>query len=234
MNGKEVEPANVQRTARRWLGKSLAGSAFLGVLLFASAGTLRWPMAWALVALFAGVAVATYLLVDPALIAERSLHRRSTETWDNVLLGVYGLITVLVVPVVAGLDMRYDWSPPIARYVELLALLANISGWALHIWAMRANAYFAIVVRLQEDRGQTVATGGPYRFMRHPGYAGGIAFSLATPLMLGSLWALLPGIMGAALLVLRTVLEDGFLQRNLPGYAEYAASVPSRLIPGIW
>ena len=94
--------------------------------------------------LFVGVALATYLL------AERNLRRRSTEIWDNVLLGVCGLITILVVPHVAGLDMRFGW-PPIARYIEVLALLLNIYGWALHIWAMRSNADFAIVVRLQQD-----------------------------------------------------------------------------------
>ena len=222
------------RIARRWLIKSLFGSAFLAVLLFVSAGTVRWPMAWALIVLFAGVTVATYLLVDPALIAERVRNRRSTETWDNVLLAAMGLATMLIVPVVAGLDMRFGWSPSLAWYIQVLALLINIAAWALHIWAMRANAFFAIVVRLQEDRGQTVASGGPYRWIRHPGYAGGIGFSLATPIMLGSLWALIPAIFGAGLLVVRTALEDRLLQERLPGYTAYAEKVRYRLIPGVW
>lgn len=229
-----TEEVTDRQIARRWLMKSLFGSLFLAVLLFASAGTLRWPMAWALVALFVGVAIATYLTVDHSLIAERSRNRRSTERWDNVLLAVYGLVTMLVVPVLAGLDMRFAWSAPLPRAVLVGALLVNIGGWALHIWAMRANAYFAIVVRVQEDRGQTVASGGPYRWIRHPGYLGGIAFNLATPVMLGSLWALIPGAIGAALLVLRTALEDRLLQERLPGYPTYADDVPHRLIPGIW
>ncbi len=230
----EISSRNTAQIARRWLVKSLFGTAFLAVLLFASAGTLRWPMAWAFIGLTTGVTLATYLLIDASLIAERSLNRRSTETWDNILFSAFGLLSTVVVPVVAGLDMRFGWPPPIAEPVQLIALLVNIAGWSLHIWAMRANAYFAIVVRLQEDRGQSVATGGPYRWMRHPGYLGGIAFSLATPLMLGSLWALIPGIVGAALLVLRTALEDRFLHQQLPGYSEYAATVRSRLLPGVW
>jgi protein-S-isoprenylcysteine O-methyltransferase Ste14 len=223
-----------RRIARRWLLKSLLGSVFLASVLFLSAGTARWPMAWALIALFAGVTIATYTLVDPALIAERERHRRSTERWDNVLLSVYGIITMLVVPVVAGLDKRFGWSPPLVWQFAALALLINIAGWALHIWAMRANAYFAIVVRLQQERGQTVATGGPYRWVRHPGYVGGIGFNLATPIMLGSLWALVPGILGAGLLVVRTALEDRVLHERLAGYPAYAEKVRYRLIPGVW
>ena len=230
-----AEPGQDDRSvARRWLAKSLVGSVVLATLLFVSAGTVRWPMAWLLFVLFVAVAIATYLLVDPALIAERSLNRRSTQKWDNVLMGVYGTLTVLVVPVVAGLDFRFDWSPKLPVLVEIVALVVNIAGWSLHIWAMRANAFFAIVVRLQEDRNQTVASGGPYQWIRHPGYAGGICFNLATPIMLGSLWGLIPAMIAALLLVLRTALEDRLLHRKLAGYVQYAATVRYRLVPGVW
>lgn len=37
---------------------------------------------------------------------------------------------------------------------------------------MISNAYFATTVSIQEDRGHTVATGGPYAFVRHPAYSG--------------------------------------------------------------
>jgi len=83
-------------------------------------------------------------------------------------------------------------------------------------------------------RGHTVATGGPYRYVRHPGYLGSILFQIATPLILGSLWALIPGVLAALLLVVRTALEDGTLQDELDGYNEYARRVRYRLLPGVW
>jgi protein-S-isoprenylcysteine O-methyltransferase Ste14 len=89
-------------------------------------------------------------------------------------------------------------------------------------------------VRIQTDRGHTVATGGPYRFVRHPGYAGGLALTLATPFLLGSWPALIPAVALMGILVVRTVLEDRTLRRELPGYVEYAGRVRYRLLPGIW
>jgi protein-S-isoprenylcysteine O-methyltransferase Ste14 len=89
-------------------------------------------------------------------------------------------------------------------------------------------------VRIQSDRGQAVCRSGPYRFVRHPGYVGFILQSLGTPLLLGSKWALLPGLITVALMVIRTALEDRFLQGELPGYREYVGQVRYRLVPGVW
>jgi protein-S-isoprenylcysteine O-methyltransferase Ste14 len=89
-------------------------------------------------------------------------------------------------------------------------------------------------VRIQDDRGHAVASSGPYRYVRHPGYSGSIAFELATPIMLGSLWALIPGGLTALLLLTRTALEDGTLLKELEGSKEYAEQVRYRLVPGVW
>jgi protein-S-isoprenylcysteine O-methyltransferase Ste14 len=99
---------------------------------------------------------------------------------------------------------------------------------------MISNAHFATVVRVQADRGHAVCHTGPYRFVRHPGYIGGIIQSLALPLVLGSLWAFIPGVLAALLLVARTALEDQTLQEELPGYTEYVQQVHYRLLPGVW
>ena len=90
------------------------------------------------------------------------------------------------------------------------------------------------MVRLQTDRGQYVISEGPYRWVRHPGYAGGILAYLATPLLLNSFWVFIPIILTCGLYMLRTSLEDRFLQENLQGYAEYAERVKFRIIPGLW
>ena len=99
---------------------------------------------------------------------------------------------------------------------------------------MVANRFFSAVVRIQTDRGQTVVTSGPYRLVRHPGYAGGMLAWLAAPLALDSLWALLPAALTALALVIRTILEDRMLHAGLPGYAEYAQRTRARLLPGVW
>jgi len=99
---------------------------------------------------------------------------------------------------------------------------------------MASNAFCSEGVRIQEERGHRVATGGPYRFVRHPGYSGAITAILGTPLLLGSLWAVLPSVLAGALYVLRTSLEDKSLLRELAGYGDYARRVRYRLIPGVW
>ena len=101
-------------------------------------------------------------------------------------------------------------------------------------WATGSNAFFSLTVRIQKERSHAVATGGPYRFVRHPSYAGGILFELAAPIMLGSWWALIPGGLNAILFVIRTALEDKTLQAELDGYQEYAQRTRYRVLPGIW
>jgi len=99
---------------------------------------------------------------------------------------------------------------------------------------MRVNRYFAQVVRMQNDRGQTVVADSPYRSVRHPGYAGGILLAVTGPLMLGSVWATLAGLVGAVLLIIRTALEDKVLLEELAAYNDYAKKMRWRLIPWIW
>jgi protein-S-isoprenylcysteine O-methyltransferase Ste14 len=168
------------------------------------------------------------------LLAERAARRKEgTKAWDTVLLGIVGLTTIAKY-ILAGLDFHFGWTAQMPLALQLAALIIAVLGYALGTWAMAANAFFSMVVRIQEDRGHTVATGGPYRYVRHPSYTGTIAFELATPIMLGSLWALIPGGLAALLFVVRTALEDRTLHEELPGYAEYAARVRYRLMPGVW
>lgn len=208
---------------------------FVAVTLFIPAGTLNWAMGWALVGLYAvWVAAMALILIpnSPELLIERATRKKG-KTWDTVLLGIVGLITAAKY-ILAGLDVRFGWTAPMSLVLQIAVLVIAAMGYALATWAMAANAFFSKVVRIQEDRGHTVATGGPYRYVRHPGYIGTIAFELATPIMLGSLWALIPGGLAALLFVVRTALEDKTLQEELDGYQDYAQRVRYRLLPGIW
>jgi protein-S-isoprenylcysteine O-methyltransferase Ste14 len=136
--------------------------------------------------------------------------------------------------VVAGLDYRWGWTPLLPLVVHLAGLLFTILGYGLFLWAMVSNAFFAEGVRIQKERGHTVATGGPYTVVRHPGYVGAITAQMATPFVLGSFWALIPSLILAALFILRTSLEDKTLTAELPGYEAYKEKTRYRLVPGVW
>jgi protein-S-isoprenylcysteine O-methyltransferase Ste14 len=102
------------------------------------------------------------------------------------------------------------------------------------VWATGVNAFFSQVVRIQSERGHTVISSGPYRYVRHPAYVGMILVVMGAPIMLGSWWALIPGVISAALTIIRTALEDKTLQAELPGYVEYSEHTRYRLMPGVW
>jgi protein-S-isoprenylcysteine O-methyltransferase Ste14 len=233
---QENRQAEIDRGVRRWLTRESMGVLFVALTLFIPAGRLDWGMGWALVGVY-GVWVAANALIliprCPELLAERAMRKTSSKTWDTVLLSIFGLAT-LAKYIIAGLDVRYGWTAEPGMALQLTALVLAALGYALGTWSMAANAFFATVYHIQEERGHSVAKSGPYRYVRHPGYAGSIVFELATPIMLGSLWALIPGGLSALILVVRTALEDRALQQELPGYAEYARQTRQRLLPGVW
>jgi protein-S-isoprenylcysteine O-methyltransferase Ste14 len=138
------------------------------------------------------------------------------------------------VPLIAGLDALFGWSPPFSLPLKILSLVIILAGYALGSYALIENRFFSGMVRIQADRGHQVVTSGPYRWMRHPGYAGALLAYLATPLFLDSGWAFLPAVLIVIVLIIRTRLEDRALQDELEGYAEYAKRVRYRLLPGVW
>jgi protein-S-isoprenylcysteine O-methyltransferase Ste14 len=171
----------------------------------------------------------------PDLIAERArfMQHENAKPWDKALAPLLGLGGGLVL-LVAGLDALFDWSPPFSLPVKILALVIIVAGYVLGSYALIENRFFSGMVRIQTDRGHQVVSSGPYRWIRHPGYAGALLTYLVTPLFLDSLWAFLPTVFITVLLVIRTALEDRTLQKELPGYAEYARRVQYRLLPSIW
>jgi protein-S-isoprenylcysteine O-methyltransferase Ste14 len=99
---------------------------------------------------------------------------------------------------------------------------------------MYINKFFSSVVRIQKDRGHKVIQDGPYKYVRHPGYVGIFFLAPAVPLILGSIWGLIPSGLFIIAIIIRTYLEDKTLHKELEGYKEYAKKVKYRLIPGIW
>ena len=205
----------------------------LAASMFLASGRLDWVMAWVYLGLYVGMIIATGLVIERDLIAERSRVGEGTKDWDRVL---GSLSLFLVTPgalIVAGLDDRFGWSQ-VALVVQLVAVGIVVLGSALTVWTMGSNKYFSGTVRIQKERGHAVVSGGPYGLVRHPGYLAWCISAPAIPLMLGSLWGLLPALMGLCALVIRTSLEDRTLQEELPGYQDYARRVRYRLLPGVW
>ncbi len=171
----------------------------------------------------------------PDLLAERArfLQHEDAKSWDKRLAPLVGLGGALI-PLVAGLDALFDWSPPFSLPVKILALVIILAGYALGSYALTEKRFFSGMVRIQTDRDHKVVSSGPYRWMRHPGYAGALLTYLATPLFLDSWWAFLPALFITIVLVIRTSLEDKALQDELEGYYDYAGRVRYRLLPGVW
>lgn len=220
----------------RYAAQRLGLIAIFAVLLFASAGTWAWPRAWAYVAVVLVLEVVTLVLL--ALRAPETLRRRGeagagVEPFDRVFAGLW-LTLALATPVVAGLDaVRFRWSS-LPWWCFGLGLAVLVPAALFGAWAMLVNEHFEQLVRIQTDRGHRVVSEGPYRLVRHPGYLAAIAGALATPLLLGSVWTCVPAGLIALLFMVRTGLEDSTLQRELPGYAEYARRTRFRLVPGVW
>ena len=170
---------------------------------------------------------------SPELMLERRTAAKAAKPWDRVLVPVMtGLPFVAVV--VAGLGKRFGWASPFPEWTAWVAFGAMALGSALTYWGMKANLYFSSYVRIQTDRGHQVVQSGPYAYLRHPGYAGAILFTLGTPVLLNSIYAFLLAVVTTLITVLRTSLEDRTLRRELPGYQQYTQSVRYRLIPLVW
>ena len=170
--------------------------------------------------------------VDPTLFRER--FKPAGPTVDRCALGAIRAIAA------AGLALtlvdigRFHWSDTVPRAVRLAAMGVLIGSLVLLGRSMIANRFFSTAIRLQTDRGHRVVDVGPYAVVRHPGY---LAMAILTPaiaLALGSWFGALLALVYSALILRRVAVEDRFLRAELDGYAEYAARVRFRLIPGVW
>ena len=226
-------PPEFKRDVLRRMGGVVTFIIITALLLFIAAGTIKWYYAWLyLAATVVSVIINTFFM--PAdLIAERGRKQENVEKWDPALSGLM-VVPWLVSFLIAGLDIRWGWSQELSAGWHWGGLAFYLLGNFMILWAMTVNHFFSTAVRIQFERGQTVCSSGPYRYVRHPGYVGMIVYNLATPIALGSLWALIPTLLTVALFVIRTWLEDKTLLKKLPGYEQYAARTKYRLIPGLW
>ncbi len=212
------------------------GIVVMGVALLWSAGRIGWWPAWAAIVVMLAWTGATAVVIfcfNPDLLAERLGSRKGAKPWDIAIMGILGPAQ-LARYIIAGLDQRNGWTSGFPLAAQIAALTICVLGQILFVWAIASNRFFSQIVRVQTERGHTVASGGPYRFVRHPAYLGAVLYELAVPFLLASWWAMAASGSTAILLILRTALEDRTLRAELTGYADYARQVRYRLLPGIW
>ncbi len=209
----------------------------MALALFLAAGTIAWPAGWIyLILVFGWLFVGSGLLLkyNPGLLEERlSLSQPNQKAWDKVFLLLYELFLFAWLVLMPLDAVRFHWSqmPLLLQVVGAIALVASFFLISL---TFRENAFLSPTVRIQQERGQTVISTGPYHYVRHPMYAGGLLLFLRTPLFLGSWYGLLLVLIMIPAGAVRAVLEERVLREELPGYAAYMAQVKYRLIPYIW
>ncbi len=231
----KAPPSRLDRSGINRIITVLGMLIIYGVLLFSLAGHLDWWEAWAFLAIYLAGVLTNGLWSfrhNPDVINERGRIGKNVKGWDKVI-GVFYLIFLVATYVLAGLDERFNWSA-VPLWVKVLGGFAFVMSLGVTFWTWTANTFLSTFVRIQEERGHTTVTGGPYRFVRHPMYVGVLLMSLGVPLLLGSWWTLIPGVLTILVIIFRTGLEDNALQAELSGYVEYTNKVRYRLIPGIW
>jgi protein-S-isoprenylcysteine O-methyltransferase Ste14 len=202
----------------------------VAVVLFGAAGRIDIPMFWAYLGVLAAGSIAGIFLIDEDLARERM--RPGGNPLGPRLYAVFLLCVAHWT--VAGLDRRFHWSDTVPPALRIAALAVFAAGFAFGLWATHVNRFFSSVVRIQRERGHHVVTAGPYRWVRHPGYAGAIPAVVASGMALCSWLATALGALAVPLILWRTIFEDRILRAQLPGYAEYAQRVRWRLLPGVW
>jgi protein-S-isoprenylcysteine O-methyltransferase Ste14 len=206
---------------------------FSAGVLFLSAGNLEWIWGWVYIIIYLCYILINASILPKELIAERGKSKDNVKMWDKTLNKI-NVIPGLGLIVVSGLDQRFGWTSDLSVYFHISGLFLYVAGSILFSWSMISNHFFSTLVRIQIDRDHKVATNGPYKLVRHPGYSGFILSTFGVPLILGSLWAMIPAVATGILFTIRTILEDRTLYLELEGYKEFSEKTRYKLIPGIW
>jgi len=209
------------------------------VALILSARDFFWWQAWiySVVVFIAGVGGrALAEMAHPGLMMERTKYKGAigVKKWDKILAPLVSISISFPLYIVAGLDHLNRWSPDFPFFVEIIGLALCIAGYGIAIWALVENKFFTSTVRIQADRGHTVCDTGPYRIVRHPGYAGNVLAMAGIILLLESYWTIIPALIALILIIIRTELEDRMLKEELQGYRVYANRVRYKFFPGVY
>jgi protein-S-isoprenylcysteine O-methyltransferase Ste14 len=216
--------------------KHFFGTFLFFLILFISAGRLvYWQgLIYVMISFVMLVLSYTILRIDSELLNERSKPGEGAKKWDKLLLGL-SFPPAIFTYLIAGLDSgRYHWSPNFHWSIYLLGSILVIFGQLIFLIAQKQNRFFSSLVRIQTDRKHIVCDTGLYKFVRHPAYLGTIIQLVGFPLLIGSLWSILPTSFSIAIFIIRTQMEDKTLKNELSGYIEYTNKTRFKIIPYVW
>ena len=239
MTSKAVDPdINQAPGPRLWIGVIIT-YLLIPLILLVCGGDVSWWQAWIFFVLIFLAGIGGRLFAEkrnPGIMVERASmdKARDAKPWDKILAPLMAISFSFPLVIVAGLDHRYEWTPLFPTWLSILGLVLIALGYAFASWALIENRFFSSTVHIQTYRGHSVCDSGPYRIVRHPGYAGNLLGVAGIILALNSLWTLIPGVAALVISVIRTTLEDKTLHEELPGYPDYAKHVRYRLFPGIY
>ncbi len=239
MTSKTVDPSTNQAPGPRvWINLVLL-YLIIALVLLLCGGDFDWWQGWSFSLLIFAAGIGGRYFAEkrhPGILVERaSLDRaQQAKPWDKILAPLMAVTLSFPLVIVAGLDHRYGWTPLFPTWINVLGLVIIALGYAFAAWAIIENRFFSTMVRIQTELGHSVCDSGPYRVVRHPGYAGNLLALAGIIMALNSLWTLIPSIAALVIAVIRTSLEDRTLHEELPGYPDYAKRVRFRLFPGIY
>ena len=231
---------NTFKTAspKDWLG-SIIAYLLIPLVLMICGWDYGWWQGWFYSVLIVVTGIGPRMWIEkkrPGLMAERGKFGKAqnVKSWDKLLAPLMAVSISFPLVIVAGLDHHFGWSPVFPTWLNILGFILIVLGYTYSGWAFTENRFFSTVVRIQTDRGHMVCDSGPYRIVRHPGYAGNILALPGIMLALSSVWTIIPVIVALIITAIRTTLEDKTLKEELPGYEDYARRVRYRLIPFIF
>lgn len=206
------------------------------IVYFFSSGTMGILRSWLYIGVYiTGSLVSSTILYKkiPGLLNQRGKIQQGTKKWDTFLILTYFAFAIIVTPLTAGLDYRFN-SFSVPFYFLYIGLAFYILSVVFSLWPMLHNPFFEGTVRIQDDKDHKVIDTGPYRIVRHPGYLGMLFGSLPVPFTFGSIYTYIPVAIMILIIFIRTYLEDKTLQNELDGYKDYCKKVKFRLIPFVW
>jgi len=239
MASKAVDKNAFKKASLKYWVGSIITYLLIALVLMICGWDIGWWQGWLYSVLIVAAGIVPRILAEkrhPGLLAERVKFGKDqgVKSWDEVLAPLMAVSVTFPLVIVAGLDHHFGWSPVFPTWLNILGFILIVLGYTFAGWALAENRFFSSMVRIQTDRGHMVCDSGPYRIVRHPGYAGNILALPGIVLALGSVWTIIPVIVALIIAVIRTALEDKTLQKELPGYRDYVRRVRYRLIPGVF
>lgn len=221
------------------ISKSISGfftlMLILAALLFVPAGSLSFWQAWVYLGVTAAciIVLTVYLaMYDQDLLAKRvkagSAAEKEPEQQRIQRLAGISVIGLFIIP---GLDFRFHWSsvPSIASWIAIVGVIVS---FLIVFFVFQINSFASSTIEVTDS--QSVISTGPYRYVRHPMYAGAALLFITSAIALGSLVALPFAFPVIGVMIARLRHEELFLQQHLRGYGDYCQKVRYRLVPGIW